>query len=158
VAGRYEGALKLAIHSYKFLYKRAASEDLTTLLDSLLPPTRSDLIVVSVPTVTSRVRRRGFDHAMLLAKSLVHKRKLVYINVLSRTGQKQQVGLGRNDRLIAQKDTMYIRNGDIVVGKNILLVDDVVTTGSTLNEAARVLKSAGAARVDCVVLAQSALE
>lgn len=153
--GVYAGELKNALHQYKFEGKRAAANDFVKMMSAALPYLPPKTIVVHVPTATSRVRIRGFDQAKLLARSLAVDKGLLYADVLRRTGQTRQLGLGRQDRIASTKNIYEVKNADLVRGASIVLVDDIVTTGATLSEAARVLRKAGAAHIDAVVVAQT---
>lgn len=157
VCGEYDGILKRLIHDYKFGHKRAASSDLARLIDELLPATDKKVIVMNVPTATGRIRERGFDHAKYIAISFAAKRHLAYYGSLHRTGQQRQLGLGRNARQQTVKNSFYVKPGNYLKDAHVLLIDDVVTTGASLSEAARVLKEAGVKRVDCAVVAQTVL-
>jgi predicted amidophosphoribosyltransferase len=66
---------------------------------------------------------------------------------------KNQSLLGRNERLSNVKDVFKVDNAEIIYNKNILIIDDIVTTGSTLNQCSKVLKQAGACSVVAGVLA-----
>lgn len=155
VCGEYSGTLKDLIHKYKFELKRGANSDLVRLIDQLMPPMNDTVIVMSVPTATSRVRERGFDHAKLLAQNFASMRGLTYYATLHRSDQHRQLGLGKIARQKAIKNSFYVKSGNYLNGAHVLLIDDVVTTGASLSEAARVLKQAGAMRVDCAVVAQT---
>jgi ComF family protein len=157
VCGVYDGLLKQAIGNYKFHGKRSAAKDLANMLLATLPPTKSDVIVVHIPTATSRVRLRGFDHALLLAKKLAYSKGLVHMSALRRTSQARQLGLKRRQRIANMQGVFVVPRPLSIQNAHILLVDDVVTTGASLSEAAKVLKYAGARRVDCVVIAQTPL-
>jgi len=107
-----------------------------------------------IPTASSRrIRQRGFDHTKLLAQQLGQILKLDVRTSLRRIGQSQQVGTKSAQR-IKQAEGMFQVAGS-VTDQKIILVDDVTTTGATLEEAARVLKRAGAKQVGAVVFAQA---
>lgn len=153
VVSEYQGHIKLAIKRFKFERKRALARPLANLLCDSLPYFKFRPIIVPIPTASSRLRLRGYDHAGLLAKELSRLTGLKHIDLLRRLGQTRQVGAKRVKRL-EQLDGAFrtIRQG-YVEGEHILLVDDVVTTGSTLIVAAKELKKAGAKSVSAVVLA-----
>ena len=66
-----------------------------------------------------------------------------------------QTGLGRKERVKNIRDAFSVKNRGKIDGKKLLLVDDVLTTGATINECARVLRAAGAERVDVLTLARA---
>lgn len=77
-----------------------------------------------------------------------------HFTLLSRLGQTRQVGSKREQRLTQLSDAFRALRPDVIRNAQILLVDDVVTTGGTLEAAANVLRQAGASRIDAVVFAQ----
>jgi competence protein ComFC len=161
VSTTYDGIAKDLLQKYKFGQHRAASSSITSLmaetfisLNGYEAIAQSNYLVIPVPTATSRVRQRGFDHADLLARMLANKLKLQKGKPLIRFGQTRQVGVSRLSRLRQLEGSYFVRKPELVAGKNILLVDDVVTTGATLRAATKELKKAGARRVDSLVFAK----
>lgn len=157
----YTGLSKEILQVYKFAHRRSVAAQLTELLADCLKSYNSNAdlaaanyLVVAVPTATTRVRERGFDHAQLLAKQLGNQLGLQTSKCLSRLGQSRQVGAKKGARMVQQAHSYYVRRPDVVSGRNVLLIDDVVTTGATLKAAAKVLRAAGAKRVDALVLAK----
>ena len=106
-----------------------------------------------LPTATSRVRQRGYDQAALIAKAYAKAVHREYLPCLARLGQQHQRGAKRQARL-EQLHQAY-RATRSVKGANVLLVDDVATTGASLQAAAQLLYQAGARRVDVIVFAQA---
>lgn len=146
VTGEYSDALKQLIKAYKFERARAANRVLVNLLDSTIPTKFTTDIVVSIPTIAAHQRIRGYDHAALLAKGLSSRRGIERAYPLKRIANYQQRGAGRTARK-AQADKMFADIGMPLNGLSVLLVDDVITTGSTLRAAAVKIKAAGADRV-----------
>jgi ComF family protein len=140
------------IYDYKFKHARAAAHDIAGQMVQCLPYF-ADSLLVPVPTATSRVRQRGFDHTELLARVLSRPLGLEKQIILRRLGQSRQVGTKRQQRIKQVAGCFQITKA--IKDKKILLVDDVLTTGATLEEAARVLKQAGAKQVDAIVFAQA---
>ena len=120
---------------------------------ALLP---DELVVVAVPTTGTHQRLRGFDHSRLLAQTIAKKLNKPFKPALHRHGTTRQVGSTRQLRLKQLKGTFYVPSYkvDQVVGNSVLLLDDVMTTGATVEEAVRALKVAGAKRVYALVLAK----
>jgi competence protein ComFC len=112
--------------------------------------------MVPVPLSSAKLRKRGYNQAEILAKELEKNFSIPTLNLLKRIRDtKTQVGLKEEERRTNIKGVFAVkaRSSNIEI-RNILLVDDVVTTGSTLMEAARVLKKAGAKRVIGISLIQ----
>ncbi|HYH36181.1 MAG TPA: phosphoribosyltransferase family protein [Candidatus Saccharimonadales bacterium] len=133
----------------KFSGAQAASERMARCMLPLLESGR--YLIMPVPTATSRVRSRGYDQAGLLARELSRQARLPYVDGLIRSGHTHQVGASRERRQQQLRDAFRVRAPHKIRGKHILLVDDVVTTGATLEAAGRALQAAGAARVDAAV-------
>ena len=105
-----------------------------------------------VPATAEAYRRRGFDHMELVSKSLSRELGIPVADVLVRVSAQDQRELGREDREQNLAGTVWV-NQD-VSGLNLLLVDDVITTGASVREAARALLTRGAASVTACSLAR----
>jgi ComF family protein len=153
VAASYEGAAKELVGRLKFSGARAAIRPAATLMAPMMPDGAE--VVVPVPTASSRVRTRGYDQAVLLARSLAGRTSLLFAPILRRTGQARQVGASREQRRAQLHDAFRVGDMVAIRGRHVVLIDDVVTTGATLEAAAAALKSAGARRVSAVVFARA---
>ena len=154
VLAPYDGDLKEVIHVFKYERASGAVKQLGDLLTPLLQEIAGDYVLVPAPTATSRVRQRGYDHAVLLARRLAKNSGKSMVEALARTGQAHQVGSDRKARFAHAKGAFRVRLPQKVADRHVVLVDDILTTGATLNEAARVLRKAGAKKVSAIVLAQ----
>ena len=148
----YGPLAKQIVKEYKYNSKRGIAEFMTTQMLDVLP--EAELLVTSVPTSSIRIRQRGFDHAARLAKTLANKARLPYSPLLRRLNNSHQVGSSRKKR-IEQAEKLFLFGGTTdISGKDILIVDDVVTTGASISAATRVLKKAGAKNVYGLVFAR----
>jgi ComF family protein len=156
------------VHKFKYKGKIQLAKPLGALLfTEFLHYWENDAIdlILPVPLHKKRFRQRGFNQAFLLvndwgnlsrARSLKPWHAVVETNVLVRNKKTApQTGLNRADRLQNIKNAFKVRRPDIVKNKRVLLVDDVYTTGATVNECARVLAKSGAKRVDVLTLARA---
>jgi len=115
-------------------------------------------LVTWVPLSRRRLRERGYDQARLLAKATAKALGLPLTPTLHKQRNTQpQSGTGDAAKRRANIAGAYrMKTGADVTGKRILLMDDIVTTGATLSECARVLGKAGAEQVVCATVARSA--
>ncbi len=155
ITTQYTGVSKELIHVLKFERTRAATDVIVRAMLSSLPDEYQNAIVVPIPTATSRRRLRGYDQSVLIASGISKHLHLPMKQLLVRIGQSRQVGSSKADRLKQLEHAYKVIRKDKVQGSHIILVDDVMTTGGTLESAARTLKKAGASRVDAVVFARA---
>lgn len=156
----HAGALKEAIHQFKYEDLRCLAPLLAGLMAEgwkiLAPDGWQAEAIVPIPLHPSRQRQRGYNQAALLARELgIHLHCSVAENVLIRVrATPPQVGLGAEARRANVSGAFRCLDG-CLRGKNVLLVDDVCTTGSTLESACLALKKAGAASVLAYTLARA---
>lgn len=114
-----------------------------------------DVLLVPIPTATSRRRQRGYDQSVLLARRIARLKQVPYANCLARLGQAHQVGSTRAQRLVQLQQAFRVRRPPLVAERHIVLIDDVITTGSSIEAAAAVLYQAGAQSVRALAFAQA---
>lgn len=154
-AGAYEGPLKECIKALKFQRCQEAASTLAELLNMALPELPQDIVVTYVPTTSSHRRQRGYDQAQLIAKSFARKRKLKTARTLGRINNARQLGASAKQRWI-NASLAYAAYS--VEPKTYLLIDDVMTSGATLECASKALLKAGAEEVWVACLARQALD
>lgn len=112
--------------------------------------------LIPIPLSNSSLRQRGYNQAALLARSLCHD-KVLPVALLRAQATPTQHTLSRAQRLKAQSDAFTVPEDyrHQLSGSSVVLVDDVMTTGATLQAAALALRKAGVARVSAVVLART---
>lgn len=157
----YDGALKEAIHRFKFNGRKRLAEPLGMLMVHYLSsaPTLNleeiDLIV-PVPLHRKRLRERGFNQAEMLANVISRYHGKPVQNVLERhKNTHAQFDLDREERFTNIIDAFRVKNGEKMLNKRTLLLDDIYTTGATIAECARTLKQAGAKRVEVLTLSRA---
>ena len=155
--GERSGVLTRAIGEFKFYHKRATYKDLADMMCDVLPELPSETIIVYVPTAGSHIRERGFDHVRLLAEHVAKRRGIKTSNIIKRVASTTQRNADRATRKRQAKRAFAV---DDRLSPNVpyLLIDDVVTTGSTLLYSARALRSAGAENIWVAALAYQALD
>lgn len=120
----------------------------------------SDFVLIPVPLTKGRLRRRGFNQAEEIAKELAKFLKIeVYGDALLKIKEtRPQTELSQEEREENLKGAFSVKSNAVIKNKNILLSDDVYTTGSTMEECARTLKTAGAKRIVGIAVARAAPE
>ena len=152
----YEGDVRSSLLRYKFQgqsgYAKVYGEFLSKCIDE---NAISCDIITWVPLSRRRLRSRGYDQARLLAEEIAGRYELSCLPLLKkRRNNPAQSRTGDAAKRKANVDGIYVAvNADQLRGKRILLVDDIVTTGATLSEAAKTLKTAGADEIVCIALA-----
>lgn len=158
-AGVYEGGLQRLVRRFKF----GGRQDLSRPLGRLLADRWRDEpglgpvdLVLPVPLHWFRERKRGYNQALVLARDFGRKTGLpVRGDVLARErATRPQTDLGRDERRENVEGAFRVRRPEAVKGKTVLLVDDVCTTGATIEACARALKEAGARRVGALTAAR----
>jgi ComF family protein len=154
--GSYEGALRQWIHLYKYGRVKTMRRPLEELLAAALPREEHFDGVVPVPLHWRRRWQRGFNQSELLARGIGKRCGIPVLTALRRTRYTAaQAGLSNTGRRMNVAAAFAVRRGKILAGKRLLLIDDVLTTGSTAAACARVLRRAGAARVVLLTVARA---
>lgn len=151
------GGSRKIVYNYKF-YGRAdlsslICDEMAQAFSQSLGEIHFDAVCYVPSTALSRINR-GFDHIARLARGLSKRLGLPVIKALRQTGKKKMQHMLRAAQRADNVRGVYTCCAD-VRGKTLLLVDDIVTTGATLNECTRVLKKNGAAAVYCITAAMS---
>jgi len=164
--GSYDGGLRDLIHMLKYEGVRPAANVLGRMLSEVLAGLEpsfdgASLLVVPVPLHRSKMHQRGFNQAEAIARvalKLGHGegRYSILTGALERVRATQsQTGLTRHQRRANLRGAFQVSHPERISGYDILLVDDVLTTGTTAGECARVLRRAGAHRVWVATVART---
>ena len=162
-------AARKMVHNFKYRFVSDISEPLAKLIcralirnDAALPD-----FIIPVPLHPKRLRWRGFNQSLLLAKHISDKlAPLMEIEILDILQRKKfnrpQMQIKNYQERLKNMQNIFAllpdTNLDLIKNKNILLIDDIATTGATLEECAKVLKSAGAKKVFAAVVARQSLK
>lgn len=159
--GIYGGALAQALLRLKYGARPDLGPVLGMLLgDHVLRGSRAGQVDVVIPVPVPRMRliERGYNQAALIAAPVVGRVQALFAPLaLSRADGIKQAALGRRERLTNLRGALRVRRPNEVAAKRVLLVDDVSTTGATLEACTRVLLAAGARSVHAVVVARAEL-
>ena len=154
--GSYRGSLKEVLHRFKYGGRTSLARPLVQMLIAPgrhLAQMHTLDRIIPVPLHPKRLRQRGFNQAALLATRVGAALKLPvdYASLKRSRWTEPQTGLTRRQRAANVRGAFHLKAPEKVQGKGILLVDDVFTTGETVNRCVRVLKKDGEAR-EVVVL------
>lgn len=158
----YSGLIRDKLLEYKFkgnkqLYKVFAS----FIIDKLKMTNQAGFdIIISVPLHLSKLEERGYNQSELIAKEIAQYFSIsLSINNLVKSKQTEsQSKLDKKGRGINVKGAFCISDNHEVIGKRVLLVDDIITTGTTVNECSKVLLQAGAEEVYVVTVATGIID
>ena len=150
----HAGAARQAVHALKYGHVRAVAKPMAEEMMRVAAPLAPD-VAFAVPLHRSRVRRRGYNQAeALLANMKLELPQESPGRLVRARKTRTQVGLDAGERRANVVGAFGYR-GEPLDGRNVLLVDDVVTSGATANECARVLKEHGAVRVHVAAFARA---
>jgi ComF family protein len=155
-----EHPLKVVLQRYKYSRDVSLAPALGSLLAERAPlPLSVYDLIVPVPLHPERLRWRGFNQALLLAKQLarMHALGLDPFSLERVRPTRPQVDLDEGERRRNVAGAFCVTRPERVRRRRILLLDDVYTTGATVNECSRILRQAGARSVDVLVLARAVL-
>jgi ComF family protein len=155
----YETIILNAIHQFKYGRDLSIGALLASLMADFSFPDlecRDYSLIIPVPLHIKKLRKRGFNQAIILADAIGKKWQIpVNFSLLKRCKfTLSQTGLDKKERERNIKRAFEVTDRAKIAGKNILLVDDVYTTGATLNECAKILTKAGAQKVAVLTLAR----
>ena len=164
--GSYDGGLRELIHLLKYNGVRPATNVLGRMLSEAtreLEPgfEQETVLVIPVPLYKGKRRQRGFNQAELIARAALKshpagERLQLATDILLRTRETQsQIGLTSHQRRENMRGAFAVARATEVIGREVLLVDDVYTTGTTASECASVLRRAGAKRVWVATVART---
>ncbi len=159
--GTYSGILKQLIIEFKYHDHPRLAYLLSSYLIELIMEANmslSDTIITFVPLTRRAKKNRGYNQTYLLAREVSRHLHIPYYPMLKfKKEPKEQINLNEEERLENMKDIFTVNENYIVeaVGKDIILIDDVFTTGATVEGCSRALKSYGAKKVYSFTVARS---
>jgi ComF family protein len=151
----YAGAVADLVRICKFESNREAASIMGQAINATLPFFTERPLITYVPTSPTRRRARSFDQAELIARELARIRGWHYLAILNRVKPTRQLGAKREQRKIQASNAFIVARPELVSGRHVIIVDDVVTTGATLEACAKELIKAGASQVDAAVFART---
>jgi competence protein ComFC len=155
---KYSGIIKECLIKFKFYEKVACYRVLSKLMAEKIKKVSNSKnydMIMSVPLHRKKRKLRGYNQSLLVSRSISKRTGIpeqsLYLKKVRET--ESQSLLTREKRYLNVKAAFKISRPKEIKGRSVLIVDDIFTTGSTINECARVLKEAGASRVTALVIA-----
>jgi len=160
VISEYSGVMKDMLHALKFERKRRLCVPMGMLAFRKISACGITAdILTSVPMNRQKKRERGYNQSELVAKDIAARMKIPYRELLSEVrGAGTQRSMGYRDRFINVLGRYHSKKSETIKGKDILIIDDVFTTGATVNECARVLLDDGARSVFSLTFARAGIK
>lgn len=155
----YEGEIRNALINYKFNDKSYMYKSFVNFLKNnaqiCLQIKKYD-IIIPVPISKKRYKQRGYNQSSIFAKSLAKNLQIAYFeNILIKEKDNAvQSSLSQEERENNVKNVYRVNSSEKIINKKILVVDDIYTTGSTLNECSKMLKYAGAKNIGILTIAK----
>ena len=156
---KYEGIIRENLLKYKFEEKSYLYKTFVNFLlknDKIFENMKNYDTIIPVPISKKRDRQRGYNQSFLIAKEISKYTNLKLINncLFKTKNVIEQSKLTKEEREQNIKNVYSLKNGDKIESKKILLIDDIYTTGSTVNECCRILKKANPKKIGVMVLAK----
>lgn len=154
--GIYSGLLKTLIYEYKYNKNKDLSKLFSDLVYEKIKNIKDKIdIITSIPIHKEKLKTRGFNQAELFAKRISYKTRWKYLEIIERVkNTKAQFSLNILERKENLKDA-FIINKKNIENKNVVLVDDIYTTGTTIKEACIELKKSGVNKIYIIVIARA---
>ena len=155
----YNGTMRRLIHLFKYGNRTTLHHTLTKMMFDFINAYQLDMhrfdLVVPIPLSSTRLRERGYNQSQLLAEDIARQFLIepIYGNLQRIRHTRNQALMGKRERWTNLKGAFRIKYPLLFSGKSILIVDDLLTTGATVSEAAHALKEAGAKTTEVLTLA-----
>lgn len=155
--GFYGGALKKLILEFKYSGNFIAGDILSKfLLEIINKENINGDIICYVPMTKKSIKKRGFNQCKVIANNISFYTNIEVSNCIKKVKDtREQKTLSKEERNINVKGVFAISNDSDIKGKNVILIDDVMTTGATVNECKNILKKSGANKIFILTIAKS---
>lgn len=153
----YQGAIRTSLHRYKFRNRPDLHSSFSKMLTARLDETGcTDFdVVIPIPLSKERLKERGYNQSALIAQDIASHYGAIYNKeaIFRNRDTLRQSDLAHDYRAGNIRGAFSLKNTEGLSGKHVLLVDDIFTTGATLQEASRMLKKAGCRITACSIAA-----
>jgi competence protein ComFC len=154
--GYYKGVLKELILNFKYKRDFIAGEILVKLVEEKILMFDKNYYLTFIPISKERTKKYGYNQCEYLAEEIAFRNGLKVVDTLEKVKDtKIQKTLNKEERVNNIYGAFGVKDKKQIMGRRFILVDDVVTTGSTINEGVRVLKENGAVEIKILTLAKT---
>lgn len=155
--GFYGGILKRLILEFKYESNHTAGYLLANFLMEIIKENNINADVICyVPMTKKAEKKRGFNQCKLIAKIISNNMNIPVSNCIKKIkNTKEQKTLSKEERIKNLKGVFKVNDSDYINNKNIILIDDVITTGATISECKNILKKSGAKKIIVLTIAKS---
>lgn len=154
--GYYKGTLKQLILKFKYKQDFVAGQVLVDLLEEKIRDEDKEYYLTFIPITKKRLKERGFNQCKYLADELAFRQGFKVLDCLEKIKEtKTQKTLDREERKQNLIGSFRLKNENQLKGKKVILIDDVVTTGATIEEGIKTLKKSGVLEIKILTLAKS---
>ena len=156
--GYYGGVLKELILKFKYYNDFTAGDILVEFLEEYIINNfvYDDYIITYIPMAKKSKRKRGFNQCEYIAKKIAYNLNIPCKKILNKKREnKEQKRLKYNERYENVKNIFELKNGINIKGLRLIVIDDVTTSGATMEEACRILKKYGVKEIKLLTLAKS---
>jgi competence protein ComFC len=154
--GYYKGPLKELILAFKYKKDFSAGEVLVSLIEKKIQGIERDYYLTFIPISKESLKERGFNQCEYLAKELGFRNNLKVMDTLEKVKEtKIQKTLSKEERSVNLQGAFKGKVGNRVKGNKFILIDDVITTGATIEDGIRELKKNGAKEIKILTLGKS---
>ena len=155
--GSYGGVIKTLILKFKYESNFTAGYLLSNFLIEMIEEEKINADVICyVPMTKKAEKKRGFNQCKLMARNIGYHTNIPVSNCIKKIkNTKEQKTLTKEERIINLKGVFKINNVKDIKNKNVILIDDVMTTGATINECKYILKKSGVKQITVLTIAKS---
>ena len=156
---KYEGQIRKLILDYKFNEKSYIYLTFVNFLlknKKIFENIKNYDTIIPVPISKKRLKTRGYNQSLLIARKIAQKTKLELVNncLIKTKNIIEQSKLNKEDRMQNIQGVYELKNKQLIENKNVLLIDDIYTTGSTVNECSKILRQGNPNKIGILVLAK----
>ena len=153
---QYDGAIRKLLLKYKFQEKSYLYKIFIKKNQKICLFLKKYDIIIPIPISKKRMKQRGYNQSALIARKISKEFNIKYYEdcLLKDKHTEAQSSLSKEERTKNVENVYSVKNQEKIINKKILLIDDIYTTGNTVNECSKILKQAGAYKIGILTIAK----